>query len=82
MLTCQQYDYIEIMCMYQYPINIKMATGEMIQGQAVDTQLNDERQECIKIVSGKAPTLVVLDNIHTIYVEIENPHFSHVSFKP
>lgn len=81
MLTCQQHDYIEIICMYQYPVNIIMTTGEIIQCKAIDTQLNQERQECIKVVCKKSSKLIVLDNIHSIHVEIENPHFSHISFK-
>ncbi|WP_158965422.1 Rho-binding antiterminator [Paraglaciecola sp. L3A3] len=80
MISCGNYDYIEIVCLYRYTIKLFMKSGEIIEGQAVDTQRNGSGQECIKIVYNKIDELVVLDNIAKLQVCIENPHFKEVLF--
>jgi Rho-binding antiterminator len=80
MMSCNEHDYIEIACMYHYPIKLTMKTGEVIAGIALDTQRNDAREECIKVSVAGAESMLVLDNISTLEVCIENPHFQRVSF--
>lgn len=80
MLTCGEYDYIEIVCMYKYPIQIIMKSGDVIKGKALDTQLNAERNECIKVAINNTEETVILSDINTLAVTIENPHFNMVSF--
>jgi Rho-binding antiterminator len=80
MISCSDYDYIEIACMYNYPVKLTLKTGEVIQGSAVDTQRNQQREELIKIKTANGEALVVLDSILTLQVSIQNPHFQEVSF--
>ncbi|WP_158965431.1 Rho-binding antiterminator [Paraglaciecola sp. L3A3] len=80
MISCSNYDYIEIVCLYGYTIKLFMKSGEIFEGQAVDTQRNGSRQECIKIVHNKIDKLVVLDNIDKLQVCDNNPHFKEVLF--
>lgn len=80
MLSCSEYDYIEIVCMHNYPIIITIKTGETIECTALDTQRNEERKECIKVKLGGAENLIVLDKIAKLEITIENPHFNVVSF--
>ena len=51
MLTCQQYDYIEIACMYRYPTRLHLKNGETVEGTAIDTCRNEQQQECIELES-------------------------------
>jgi Rho-binding antiterminator len=80
MINCNEHDYIEIVCMYRYPIKVTMKTGEVIAGTALDTKRNDAREECIKVSVAGAEFMLVLDSISTLEVCIENPHFQRVSF--
>lgn len=73
MISCGQYDYIEIVCMYRYSIRITLKSGLTIEGIAVDTQNNDAREECIKMQCGHGDDLVKLDEISKIDVCVENP---------
>jgi len=80
MITCQQYDYIEISCMYQFPVILTFNTGEKIKGIAKNTKRNELREECIELLVDGKTSLVVLDTIAKLEVTVENPHFSEVVF--
>lgn len=81
MISCNQHDYIEIVCMYQYRITLTLKSGDIIQGIARDTQRNDERDECIKIDIEGVEQLVVLDEIKMLEIAVENPHLQQVIFE-
>lgn len=80
MIRCSDYDYIEIVCMYQYPIKMILKMGGLIEGIALDTTYNTMREECIKISVNGVDTNVVLSDVVALEVCVENPHFSSVSF--
>lgn len=80
MISCQQYDYIEIACMYKFPILLTLKDAETLQGIAHDTKKNDDNEECLVLKTQDKETLVVLDDIATMEVQIENPHFKSVQF--
>jgi len=80
MINCNQYDYIEIACMYRYPIKITMNTGEVIECTALDTPRNEAREESIKVNTEGTKSIVVLDGISKLEACVENPHFRVVSF--
>ncbi|WP_016956156.1 Rho-binding antiterminator [Catenovulum agarivorans] len=80
MISCSDYDYIEIVCLFNYPIQLTLKNGGSIIGTALDTTRNDAREECIKInITGK-DTLVVLDSIAKLRITVDNPHFVEVVF--
>jgi len=56
-------------------------SGDVLEGIAIDIQLNERKQECIKISSGKTSTLVILDTISSMESQIENPHFKKLNFE-
>lgn len=74
MISCSNYDYIEIVCLYRYPVRLQLQSGEVIEGTALDTARNQERQECIKIQVNESEQLVQLDTIAYLEVTAENPH--------
>ncbi len=80
MMSCSNYDYIEIVCLFKYPVEIKLKTGEIVTGQALDTVRNDQREECIKLKLEKDELLVILDSMARLKVLVENPHFQKVVF--
>ncbi|MDO6684845.1 MULTISPECIES: Rho-binding antiterminator [unclassified Agarivorans] len=80
MISCQDYDYIEIVCMYHFPIRIELVIGETIQGKALDTQRNTEQEECIKVLVGEDERLINLSSIKRLTVLMDNPHFHAVEF--
>ena len=80
MISCEQYDYVEIACMYNYPIKLILKSGCELKGIAYDTQRNEIREECLKLKADKTEHLIVLDTISRMEVLVENPHFRAVNF--
>ena len=80
MFSCHHHDYVEIVCLFQYPIKLTLISGPSIEGVAVDTVYNDVRQECIKIDVAGIARLVVLDELSQLEVCVDNPHFQTVAF--
>lgn len=74
MISCNSYDYIEVVCLFKYPIELTLKSHEIIVGQAIDTTKNNAREECIKLKIEEHYTLVALDSIHKMQVLVENPH--------
>jgi Rho-binding antiterminator len=79
-ISCSDYDYVEIACLYRYPITLTLMTGEIIEGVAADTARDENKRECIKVICADGSMLVVLDELEHLEVAIENPHFTKVSF--
>lgn len=80
MISCNDYDYIEIVCLHRYPIKLTLRSGEQIECVGLDTQRNDNREECIKVSQQETEQLVVLTEIATLEVCVDNLHFQHISF--
>ena len=80
MLSCSEYDYIEIVCMFNYPINVTMKTGKVIKCIALDTQRNEASEECMKVKVDGVETSIGLDEISKLEISIRNPHFDEVNF--
>tara|TARA_R110001592_G_scaffold225638_5_gene481619 strand:+ start:1045 stop:1275 length:231 start_codon:yes stop_codon:yes gene_type:complete len=75
MISCNEYDYIEIACMHRYPIRITLKTGQEVDCIALDTLRNDAGEECIKVNINDLESFVVLDAIASLQIRIKNPHF-------
>ena len=80
MVTCDQTDYIEIACMFRYPVRLTLKSGAAIECTALDTARNESREECIKVLIKDNEQLVTLDDLAKMQVLVENPHFLEVSF--
>ena len=80
MISCHQYDYIEIVCLYHYPVKLTLKSGQIIEGIALDTARNDDREECIKLDDKGVAVYIVLSDITLLSVDVENPHIKQVSF--
>lgn len=80
MISCERHDYIEIACTYRYPIRLTMKSGEVLECIALDTNLNENREECIKVDISGTNNLVVLNDILELECRVKNPHFDSVRF--
>ncbi|GAL19050.1 Rho-specific inhibitor of transcription termination [Vibrio maritimus] len=58
-----------------------MKSGERINGVALDTKRNDQKQECIEVKIDETKQLVILEDISKLTVSVKNPHFSEVTFQ-
>ena len=89
MISCNDYDAIEIVCMHHYPIKIITKDDDIIECIALDTKINSTREECIQVKlkddsnnpEQQETQLIVLSDIVTLTVCEENPHFQIVTFK-
>ncbi|MBB1278164.1 Rho-binding antiterminator [Pseudoalteromonas sp. SR43-3] len=81
MISCNQYDYIEIACMHHLSIELILKNGDGVCGIATDTKRNALKQECIAInVSGELK-LIELTSISVIKALTQNPYFNKVHFE-
>lgn len=80
MMTCEQHDYIELVCVYLYQVKLTLKNGSQVKGQALDTLYNDDREACLCLKQNDEIQLIVLDNIASMAACEQNPHFSAVSF--
>lgn len=81
MISCAEYDTIEMVCMYQYPIKLIIKSGITLEGVAIDTKRNKNREECILLNVNDVLQLIKLDDIVQLNVCIENPHVNQITFK-
>lgn len=81
MLSCDIHDYVEIACTYQFAVTLTLESGEIIKGKAIDTCLNTQRQECLKLLAATGEVLVELLTVISMQAKEKNPHFDIVSFR-
>ncbi|MDX5405448.1 MAG: Rho-binding antiterminator [Chromatiaceae bacterium] len=81
MLKCDLHDYIEIVCLYHYPLKLTLDSGAVLTGTALTTCYNDQRQECLVIQQHQAEQQVLLEDIALLEVTVQNPHVQQVRFK-
>lgn len=82
MISCEQFDYIELVCMFQYPVQLVLNDGSVVEGVAKDTARNDAGEECIVLEVDSIQQLLVLHRVEKLKVLVKNPHFDEVEFSP
>lgn len=80
MVTCNQYDFIEIACMFKLPVEITLKNGETYQGSAFDTGFDLQRQECLFLDINGEHIAFPTENLVAMRALKANPHFSEVTF--
>jgi len=66
--------------MYRLPLVLTFKNGSTLECIAKDTQRNKENQECMLVVQDGDSVIVVLDELESMRVSIENPHFDFIEF--
>lgn len=80
MVTCNQYDFIEIACMFQLPVEITLKNGETHQGRAFDTGFDMQRQECLFLDINGEHIAFPTENLLAMRALKANSHFTEVTF--
>ncbi|WP_104025745.1 Rho-binding antiterminator [Vibrio hyugaensis] len=80
MVTCSQYDFIEIACMFKLSVEITLKNGEKHQGKAFNTGYDMERQECLFLERNGERTPFPTEQLIAMKALKDNPHFSEVTF--
>ncbi|MEM0912460.1 MAG: Rho-binding antiterminator [Pseudomonadota bacterium] len=80
MNACERSDYIEIFCMYRYQITITLKSGEIVNGAATDTKIDEKKREGILVNTKDHSRFIALAEISTIKVNNSNPHISTLQF--
>lgn len=81
MLSCDIHDFVEIACTYRFDVVLTLNNGEQVEGKAIDTCLNPQRQECLKLQTTNNMMFVELMQVVSMQAKQKNPHFDHVSFR-
>lgn len=77
LIPCQLHDYIEIVCLYGYRVRLTLKNGEIIEGKAVDTAVDQEKREYLVMNDGSR---VGLNRLSRLEVLSANPVFKSVDF--
>ncbi|HHX8494114.1 Rho-binding antiterminator [Vibrio diabolicus] len=81
MVTCSQYDFIEIACMFKLPIEITLKNGETHQGNAFDTGYDMQPQECLFLDMDGEHIAFPTEQLVAMRALKANPHFDEVTFE-
>lgn len=79
-MKCAEQDYIELACLFNMPILLRLRDGSEIKGTAKDTSYNKQKQECIVLHSAEGECSIALNLIALMQAHHANPHFSEIRF--
>ena len=91
MLKCDLHDYIEIICLYRYKVELTMLDESVVKGQFHDTGFvitEGKKTEVIKglmLQSNAASNIelnIDINNIKSLIVISPDPVFTYVNFTP
>lgn len=81
MISCDNYDYIEIACLYKLQVELTLKGNKLVEGIAKDTARDEAREECLLLGQHQGDVLVVLSTIKQMRAINANPHFDIVTFQ-
>ena len=83
-LACNLYDYIELMCLYQYKVQVTLNNGKHITGKFDSTGFIGQSTAKQEVIRGKddngVDLTLVLTDIKTVTVLTKNAQFNIVHF--
>ncbi len=79
-IDCNLYDYVEIACMYRYPVRVATTGGEIVTGVAVDTVIDSDKVEFLALDVDGARRQVRLDTVASLEPLDINARFGKVRF--
>lgn len=96
LISCNQHDYLEIVCMFHYHIEVYLTDGSSVTGVAQDVYASGdnmlgiydlkeepatEKREVLVLVNGAGYTRVYADQIERINVLSKGARFTDIRFK-
>ncbi len=79
-MKCAEQDYVELACLFNMPVLIRLQDGSEIKGTAKNTNYNKQQQECIVLHSAEGDCSIALNLIVLMQAQYANPHFSEIKF--
>ena len=80
-IDCNLYDYVEIACLYRYPVRVTITDGTSLTGIAVDTVIDADKSESLKLdVDDGDSRLIRLDTLVVLEALATDARFSKVHF--
>ncbi len=80
MISCANHDYIEIACMYGFEVKLVCKNNQIAQGKASQTTFNENREECVVLITEEGNKEVVLEQVAFMEAVTKNPHFDKIDF--
>ena len=80
MISCANHDYIEIACLYRFVVKLAFRNGQIVQGKALQTAYNENREECIVLDTERGNEQLVLEQVASMEAVTKNPHFEKINF--
>ena len=79
-INCRIYDHIEMVCLYQYEIEITLIDDSVLIGKAINTKSDTEKIEYLVVKTQFDNQLIRLDTIKSISVITQNAVFDQIRF--
>lgn len=80
MISCQQYDYLEIACLYRFVVRVTLDDHSIYEGIAQNTRYNAHHQECLLLKTQQEEILLPTEQMLSLQAVTRNPHFSLIEF--
>ena len=82
-IACELHDYIEIACVYRYPVLLVLDSGEEVKGIATDTSTKKDKTEYLVLLDEESKEKIEIELTKLVKMNplIKNPHFNEVNFK-
>lgn len=77
-ISCEQYDYIEIACLFHYSVTVYLNNGNLIEGKAFTTRINQLREEELVLSVNDQQLNVRIDDVDRLQVTTPNAKFSQI----
>lgn len=77
-IDCSAFDYIELACLYRYPVRLYLRDGSSLEGIAADTRTSAVEGECLVLDTAGQRRSVRLDSIAELEPLRLNARFGRV----
>lgn len=89
MVSCDDYDYLEIASLYQLSVTLQTSSGDILSGQIVDLFVSPDKREWLTLrLSGEdsedprvgKKVQIETKTLVAMIANTTNPHFSRIDF--
>ena len=80
MLSCDKLEYLEVVCMFHYALQVTEKSGQVYTGRAKDVKIVEKRQEVLVLQEFESEIFIATDQIACIDVLTPNARFKTMRF--
>ena len=77
-IDCNAFDYVELACLYRYPVRLYLRDGSVLDGVAADTRTSSEDGEHLVLDADGGQRSIRLDTIAELEPRVLNARFGRV----